>query len=280
MSFLFWGFAVAMLLAAVAFIAVPLKTGKSLFATPGALIIAFVPLSAVALYALLGSPDQLAAPHAAASTAMSAGAAGSAGASDERPLGSVASMVDGLLERLEDNPEDADGWILLARSYQFINRPADALTAYKHAQALGKSDANLEATLLGSGLAEQMSGQTPAQPAGPSLRGRVALAPAAAALVQPGDTLFIFAKQSRADRMPVVALRKSVADLPLDFVLTDKEMMAPGGHLGDFEQLIVTAKISRTGNASDSGLGLEAWSEPVSPASTDRIDLVIGVANE
>jgi len=278
MSFLFWGFAVAMLLAAVAFIAVPLKTGKSLFATPGALIIAFVPLSAVALYALLGSPDQLAAPHAA-SGAMSP-AAGAAGSGGERPLGSVASMVDGLLERLENNPDDADGWILLARSYQFINRPADALSAYQHAQALGKSDANLEATLLGAGLSGQMPAQTPAQPAGPALHGRVALAPAAAALVQPGDTLFIFAKQSRTDRMPVVALRKSVADLPLDFVLTDKEMMAPGGHLSDFEQLVVTAKISRTGNASDAGLGLEAWSDPVSPASTDRIDLVIGVANE
>ena len=40
------------------------------------------------------------------------------GTAAERPLGSVASMVDGLLVRLEDEPDDADGWILLARSYQ------------------------------------------------------------------------------------------------------------------------------------------------------------------
>ena len=272
MSLLFWAFAVAMLLAAVAFVAVPLKTGKSLFATPGALIIAFVPLSAVALYALLGSPDNMAAPHPS-SAALPAGASATGG---ERPLGSVASMLDGLQARLEKNPEDADGWILLARSYQFLNRPTDSLTAYKHAQALGKSDANLEAALLGQGQPEQV----PVQAAGPALRGRVALAPSAAALVQPGDTVFIFAKESREQRMPIVALRKNVSELPLDFVLTDKEIMSPGTHLGDFEQLVVTAKVSRSGNASDTGLGLEAWSAPVSPTSADRIDLVIGAGNE
>ena len=80
--------------------------------------------------------------------------------------------------------------------------------------------------------------------------------------------------------MPVVALRKSVADMPLDFVLTDKEVMVPGSKLSDYEQLVITAKISRSGNATDSSLGLEAWSDAVSPSSTDRIDLLIGDAGE
>jgi len=92
--------------------------------------------------------------------------------------------------------------------------------------------------------------------------------------------LFIFAKESREQRMPVVALRKTVADLPIDFELTDREIMVPGQHLVDFEQLIVTARISRSGNASDNDLMLEAWSEPVSPASPARIELLIDSANE
>jgi len=272
MPVLFWGFAIAMLIAAIAFIVVPLKTGKSLVASPLALIAGFVPLCAVALYALLGSPAQIAAPHAATNNAAMTGN----NASNERPLGSVASMVDGLAARLAENPDDADGWMLLARSYQFLERPTEALEAYRRAQALGKSDAELEAALLAPGVASM----TAAVPAGPALHGRVALAPEAAALVQPDDTLFIFAKQSREQRMPVVALRKSVAELPLDFSLTDKEVMVAGTHLGDFDQLVVTAKISRSGNAADNNLGLEAWSEPVSPGSDARIDLLIGVTHE
>ena len=268
MSFLFWGFAIAMLIAAVGFIAIPLKSGKPLLASPGALIVAFVPLSAVGLYALLGSPDDIDVRHQAASL--------DPGRSTASSLGSVASMVDGLRAKLQSEPDDADGWMLLARSYQHLDQPADALDAYKHAQALGKTDLNLEAALLGGSL----SGQLVTQTAGTALRGRVALSPDAAAQVQPGDTLFIFAKESREHRMPVVALRKNVSDLPLEFALTDKEVMVPGSKLSDYEQLVVTAKVSRTGSASDTTVGLEAWSDPVSPAGDGRINLLIGGADE
>ena len=201
MSFLFWGAAAALLVVAIGFIAVPLQTGKSLFSTPKALITVFVPLSAVGLYALLGSPGEIAVQHVAVDRASDATA--------ERPLGSVASMVDGLAARLEKEPDDADGWILLARSYLHIDRDAEALDAYEHALALGKTDADLETKLLGNGLQQQAL----AEPSGPALRGRVALSPDAAAIAQPGDTLFIFAKESREHRMPVVALRKSVSEL-------------------------------------------------------------------
>lgn len=268
MSLLFWGFAIAMLIAAVGFIAIPLKSGKPLLASPGALIVAFVPLSAVGLYALLGSPDEIDVDHLTADR--------DSGRSATTSLGSVASMVDGLQAKLQSEPDDADGWMLLARSYQHLDQTADALDAYKHAQALGKTDLDFEAALLGPSL----SGQLVTQTAGTALRGRVALSPNAAAQVQPGDTLFIFAKESREHRMPVVALRKSASDLPLEFALTDKEVMVPGSKLSDYEKLVVTAKISRTGNASDTSVGLEAWSDPVSPASDGRIDLLIGGADE
>ena len=268
MSILFWGIAGALLIVAIGFIAVPLQTGKSLLATPKALIAAFVPLSAVGLYAFLGSPGANTVQHVSNSQAPDTAV--------ERPLGSVSSMLDGLATRLENEPDDADGWILLARSYQHIGQNADALAAYEHARALGKTDADLEAKLLGASLVEQADGDI----SGPSISGRVALSPSATAAVLPGDTLFIFAKESREHRMPVVALRKSVTDLPFEFVLTDKEVMVPGSKLSDYGQLVVTAKISRSGNATDNSLGLEAWSDAVSPSSTDRIDLLIGDADE
>lgn len=272
MSLLFWAFVTAMLIVAVVFVAVPLQTGKSLFAAPKLLLVAFVPLSAVGLYAFLGadlsSDNSTASQHLATNV--------SAAKTADSSLGTVASMVEGLAARLENEPDDADGWVLLARSYLHIERHAEALDAYEHARALGKTDANLEAQLLGASLAQQADDEI----GGPSLSGRVALSPSAMAAVLPGDTLFIFAKESREHRMPVVALRKSVTDLPFDFVLTDKEVMVPGSKLSDYEQLVITAKISRSGNATDNSLRLEAWSVPLSPTSSDRIDLVIGNNDE
>ena len=57
----------------------------------------------------------------------------------------VSSLVDGLVARLQENPEDAGGWLLLAKSYRFLERPADAGPAYRRAAALGRTDAELEA---------------------------------------------------------------------------------------------------------------------------------------
>ncbi len=273
MSVLFWGFAIAMMIAAIAFVAVPLRTGKSLFNTPLAGVIAFVPLLAMAMYAMLGSPDQLANKH----TSLTGTKDRSETAADAGALGSVASMLDGLQQRLDAEPDDADGWILLARSYQHVNQPIEAVAAYEHAKALGKVDTDLEALLLGASVTDATD------LSGPALRGRVVLSPEAAAEVLVSDSVFIFAKESREHRMPVVAVRKNASDLPFEFQLTDKEVMIPGTRLSDFEHLVVTAKISRTGNASDNSLGLEVWSEPVSPTSTELIELVIAsslVGNE
>jgi len=267
MSLLFWAFAAAMLVIAVAFIVVPLRTGKSLFDTPIALVVTLLPFSAVCLYAFLGSNGVPAVAHTSAVTGQSA----STNASDEGSLGSVASMLEGLAARLEKEPDDADGWILLARSYQHIGQRDDAIAAYEKAQALGKSDANLDALLFGNHDGSQRMTETHE----PAIRGRVALSPDAASKVLPTDTLFIFAKESRDARMPVVALRKSAADLPLDFALTNQQVMVPGTQLSDYEQLVVTAKISRNGNAADNSLGLEAFSDGVSSAGDGRIDLLI-----
>ena len=65
MSLLFWAFAVAMLIVAIGFVAVPLQTGRSLFATPKLLVVAFIPLSAVCLYAFLGPGDEIGVQHVA-----------------------------------------------------------------------------------------------------------------------------------------------------------------------------------------------------------------------
>ena len=55
----------------------------------------------------------------------------------------VVAMVDKLAERLQQNPDDGEGWAMLARSYSVRERNEDALKAYARALALRKDDASL-----------------------------------------------------------------------------------------------------------------------------------------
>lgn len=63
------------------------------------------------------------------------------------PEQQIAAMVDRLAERLKAQPNDAEGWKKLARSYTVLGRPADALEAYRKAAQLKPDDAGLLADL-------------------------------------------------------------------------------------------------------------------------------------
>lgn len=271
MSFLFWGFATVMLIAAVSFVAVPLKAAKLSPGAPTTLAIVVLPMAAFALYFMLGSPGVESAETGAAHKPGESSMRASPSSNSNKSVATVDNLVDGLRARLEAEPDDAGGWLLLARSYDHLDRNAEAIDAYERARSLGKTDVDFESSLLGKSITVQPIPHPP----GAALRGRVELAADAVALIEPGDTVFIFAKESAQHRMPVAALRKPATELPLNFVLTDREAMAPGTSLSQFKSLVVTAKISKTGNASESGHGLEAWSDPVSPLDSGHIKLLI-----
>jgi cytochrome c-type biogenesis protein CcmH len=55
----------------------------------------------------------------------------------------VEAMVAKLAARLEQNPDDANGWAILARSYATMQRFPEAVAAYAKAAALTRDDANL-----------------------------------------------------------------------------------------------------------------------------------------
>lgn len=270
---MFWGIAIAMSMVAIGVVAIPLRTGNAIGGKPIIVVLLLVPMIAVGLYSNLGSP------HA---TSTSSGdrqsedwPSASAKSQSTQSVGSVASMLDGLKDRLEREPDDAGNWLLLAKSYDHLNRRDEAIAAYKRASELGKSDARLEQVLVEAGGESQSS----AEPSGPALRGRVLLSAEADALVKPDDTVFIFAKESREHRMPIVALRRPASDLPIEFALTDADAMVAGTHLADYEQLIVTAKISRSGLATDVIDGLESWSGIISPLEKQNIELLISGAS-
>lgn len=64
-----------------------------------------------------------------------------------KKLGSVASLVNGLAERVKREPNDAGSWLLLAKSYRHLGRPDATADAYSRAVSLGESDPDMETFL-------------------------------------------------------------------------------------------------------------------------------------
>ena len=98
-----------------------------------------------------------------------------------------------------------------------------------------------------------------------SVSGRVSLAPALAGQVSPTDTVFILARAANGPRMPLAVLRKQVKDLPLSFTLDDSMAMAPTAKISDHAQVIVSARVSKSGDALAKPGDLSGQSAPVAP---------------
>ena len=96
-----------------------------------------IPVGVIALYFLIGNPKALSPSLASAEVASPSTQQGGP-MSDQQ----IAANVDKLAKRLEQNPNDAQGWLMLARSYTSMERFADAASAYEHATALNANDAN------------------------------------------------------------------------------------------------------------------------------------------
>lgn len=93
-----------------------------------------VPLGALAIYLLVGSPAALD-PSALAENA-------AAHAVDRQQL---EAMVDGLAARLAQDPENGEGWAMLAKSYRHFGRFKESAQAYAKAISRVKPDATLYA---------------------------------------------------------------------------------------------------------------------------------------
>jgi cytochrome c-type biogenesis protein CcmH len=111
--------------------------------TPAYAIALGIPLIALALYfqlgnraALSGSPASAAAPAQASldSSGQPSGPMGQAG---------IEANVAKLAARLEQNPSDVQGWIMLGRSYVNLEKYSEASNAYAKATALKPNDADL-----------------------------------------------------------------------------------------------------------------------------------------
>jgi cytochrome c-type biogenesis protein CcmH len=105
----------------------------------------------------------------------------------------------------------------------------------------------------------------PAAAAGLAVSGTVNLAPGLLAQLGPSDTVFILARPANGPRMPLAVLRKQVRDLPLRFSLDDSMAMTPTAKISDHAQVIVVARVSKSGDAIAQPGDPVGQSAPVAP---------------
>jgi cytochrome c-type biogenesis protein CcmH len=125
--------------------------------------------------------------------------------------------------------------------------------------------------LGGKGQAGDKSAGAPAtdKAAGAGVSGTVTLAPALKSKAAPDDTVFIFARAAEGSRMPLAILRKKVSDLPAAFTLDDSTAMSPTTRLSGTPQVVIGARISKSGNAMPQSGDLQGVSKPVTNAAKD-----------
>jgi cytochrome c-type biogenesis protein CcmH len=115
-----------------------------------------IPVAAIAFYFGVGNFKAL------TGQAASAPAPPFAGQQGQMTQQQIEANVAKLAQRLESNPNDPQGWVMLGRSYSNMNRFSDAASAYEHATKLLNTNADLwadygEALALTNG--QQLAGK-------------------------------------------------------------------------------------------------------------------------
>ncbi|HKP47157.1 MAG TPA: c-type cytochrome biogenesis protein CcmI [Pyrinomonadaceae bacterium] len=100
-----------------------------------------IPLIAVAFYLQIGNPWSR--PSGRPQTAEEAPAAADVQPNAGMTQQSIEANVANLAKRLEQSPNDAEGWMMLARSYSSLEKYKEASGAYAKATALKTDDADL-----------------------------------------------------------------------------------------------------------------------------------------
>lgn len=116
---------------------------------------------------------------------------------------------------------------------------------------------------------EQPAAQGAPAAAATAVSGTVALSPALKAKVAPTDIVFIFARPAQGPRMPLALTQVQVKDLPAKFTLDDSQAMSPNFRLSGQSEVIIGARISKTGNPMPASGDLEGLSAPVKVGAKD-----------
>ena len=328
-----------------------------------AVIILAMPILAVSLYLLLGNTKALMPQPAIGQARIADQPSMSEGAA--HPDQEMSSMVDNLVARLEKQPDDLEGWLMLGRTYSIMGRFEEASEVYakllarspdspealvnyadvfamtqdgslagkpielinkalriepKNAKALAlagtakfeqgnfkqaavyweellaiiPADSRLAQSVSGSiekAKALASSGKDPtismaqssnlnnqntsspndqkitngvgAESSASTISGVVKISPALAGKASPEDTLYIYARAKDGPRMPLAIVRLQAKNLPAQFSLKDGMGMNPNMKLSSFPEVVISARVTKSGKAIPASGDLQGFSEVV-----------------
>ncbi|WP_455209161.1 c-type cytochrome biogenesis protein CcmI [Kaarinaea lacus] len=173
------------------------------------------------------------------------------------------TTLDYWLKLRQQFPEGSDNYVQMTRNIaevkQLLGMPIDEEVA-----VMQKAEAGVATAATGSdtaGVAAKVSGV-------------VSLDPSMQDKISPSDTLFVFARAASGPRMPLAIIRTSVSDLPLTFTLDDSLAMNPQMKISKFNEIIVGARISKTGNAMPQSGDLSGQSDVV-PLGSEGLQITI-----
>jgi len=108
------------------------------------------------------------------------------------------------------------------------------------------------------------------------VEGQVTLAPELANQIAAGDTLFVFARAANGPRMPLAVMKiPAPKTWPQPYMLTDAMAMTPAMKLSAFGEVIIEARISKSGNAQLQPGDLSGVSGVIKPGSTAAVPITI-----
>ncbi len=316
------------------------------------LLVVFLPLSALGVYLQVGTPKALDAVIAQSQPTQQ----------------QVEGMISDLEKRLEENPNDLEGWQVLAQTYLALGRYQEARQGYQRILTLGGESAHAYASLAdatalaaggqiteevsqylkraltinpdnrqalwlsGLGAAqrgdkvmaktqwgrlvpllddapqqqqelrtiiqenfgdadEQITSSPQSQPmqqsqvaaqqnslpslAQEGLTLNISLSAEMAQLANPNDFVFVFARAQQGPPAPLAVKRLRVADLPTTITLSDADSMVAPMTLSKFENVIVSARVSKSGQPIAQTGDLQSAVIPSKNTSEEPIDLLI-----
>jgi cytochrome c-type biogenesis protein CcmH len=101
------------------------------------------------------------------------------------------------------------------------------------------------------------------------MTGKVEIDPALRSQLADTDTVFIFVRAVQGPRMPLVALRKQVRDLPVSFTFDDAASLSPDRKLSSEKNVVVGARISKAGDAMPQSTDIQVVSGTVASNAKD-----------
>lgn len=304
---------------------------------PGYVLAGVIPLLAIAIYVALGNPNALV-------PALAEAPAAAQGQHDAAP------MIAALEAKLQNKPDDAAGWYMLARSYATVGRFDDAARAFAKLSELLPDDARLLADyadvlamtqggklqgkpleLINKALklnaqdekalnlaasaayqnkdfaqaasywrrllkvlppdadiakdvmaaveeAEKLAGNSsglgnlpkPGEKGGQALKGdavsisgTVTVSKELISKVGAGDKVFIFAQAPQGPKMPIASLKLDAKQLPYRFTLDDSVSMSPNDKLSNHAEVMISARVSKSGQAMAQSGDLQGKTGPV-----------------